>query len=342
MITSPKEMVLDQAQVALQTKLDTLAASLGSGFLAKIFRSKKPVGIYIYGSVGSGKTMLSRSFFDKVENKKLFVHYQDFMRGIHQFFHDNKGRSKEDIISRLAQSYSKRAKVLCLDEFEVKDITDAMFIGRIVAGLVKRGVFVLITTNNAPENLYKDGLQRELFLPFIDYLSKNFDIFPLKSAHDYRMDRVASVKRMLYPLNVKTKKQMQEVITTLTDPEHLLEKKLEIFGRSLALKKTYKSVLVTNFEELCKQMLSYNDYIEICKEFSTIILEDVPALSSENTDEAIRFINLIDNIYFHHNILFISMAASPEELYPQGKRKAEFKRTISRLHEIESDSYFKH
>ncbi len=336
---TPK-IILDESQKTLNSHLQSIAIALKPTFLKSIFNIGRPAGIYIYGSVGSGKTMLSRQFFDILGGKKLFIHYQDLMSEIHKFFHANQGSSKSDLISKLSGSYAKKASSLCIDEFEIKDITDAMIVGRFVEDLARRKVFVLITTNTAPENLYKDGLQRELFLPFIDFLRQKFDIYPLKSDHDYRMDRVASKRRMLYPLGRTTKKHMHEVIKNLTDEEHILEKTIEVFGRKLVLRKTYKSVLITNFEELCHQMLSYNDYIAICKTFDTIIMEDVPVISHENTDEAIRFINLIDNIYFHHNLLFISMAKKPEALYVNGKRAAEWKRTVSRLHEIESDSYF--
>ena len=150
MIKPIKKIALDPDQLELESKLDIIIDSLNSGLFTKLFRAKQPSGIYIYGSVGSGKSMLARSFFDKVSDKKLFVHYQDFMRSIHQFFHDNQGQSKNGLISKLAQSYAGQAGVICLDEFEIKDITDAMLIGRLVTALVKRGIFIVMTTNTAP------------------------------------------------------------------------------------------------------------------------------------------------------------------------------------------------
>lgn len=332
---------LNSNQKILVDKLSLLAETLKPrGVLKSLFESRKFSGLYIHGSVGSGKTMLLRAFFEKTACKKTLVHYQDFMRGIHGAVHAYGNLDREDIIARLAKDYASKTKLLCLDEFEIKDITDAMIIGRLFTALIKRKVFIVVTTNTPPENLYMEGLQRELFLPFIAMIRKEFEVCTLNSAHDYRMDRVSSKRRLLYPFDANTKRGMEEVIEHMTDPKHIEPRALEVFGRHLELQRTYKSVLITDFAEMCQQNLSYNDYIVICQNFKTIIMEKVPVLSSENTDEAIRFINFIDSIYFHHNLLFISMAASPEELYVSGKRKAEFKRTISRLHEIESDAYF--
>lgn len=339
-ITLP-EISLNSNQKILLDKLGDLAITFKpKGLLKSFFESRKFSGLYVHGSVGSGKTMLLRAFFEKIECKKMLVHYQDFMRGIHAAVHAYGNLDRENIISRLAKDYASKTKLLCLDEFEIKDITDAMIIGRLFTALIKRKVFIVVTTNTAPENLYMDGLQRELFLPFIAMIRKEFDLCSLNSAHDYRMDRISSKRRLLYPLDDNTRQNMREIIAHMTDPEHIEPKVLEVFGRKLELKRTYKGVLITDFAEMCSQNLSYNDYIVICRNFKTVIMENVPVLSAENTDEAIRFINFIDSIYFHHNLLFISMYARPEELYVKGKREAEFKRTISRLHEINSDEYF--
>lgn len=332
---------LNYNQQTLLDKLSALALTLKPGsFLISWFKSSSCSGLYIHGSVGSGKTMLLRAFFEEAQCRKMLIHYQDFMRGIYGDMQTYGNIDRKDIIDRLAKDYASKAKLLCLDEFEIKDITDAMIIGRLFTALIKRGVFIVVTTNTAPENLYMDGLQRELFFPFIAMIRSEFDVFTLNSAHDYRMDRVSSKRRLLYPLSVETQQSMDEIVEHMTDSGHIEPRTLEVFGRKLELKRAYKGVLITDFTEMCRQNLSYNDYIVICQNFKTVIIENVPILSSENTDEAIRFINFIDSVYFHHNLLFISMEVSPEELYISGKRKAEFKRTISRLHEIESDEYF--
>lgn len=340
-MTSPiKNLKLDKQQQALYDKLNTISSSLKPNFFKHLLTRQGKAGIYIYGSVGSGKSMLARDFFAKTKTTKLFIHYQDFMRSIHKTLHSYEVNHKIDAIQTLATEYAEKAKLLCLDELEIKDITDAMIIGRLFDELKKRKVYILITTNIAPQALYKDGLQRELFLPFIDMLMKDFEIVNLHGGPDYRMQQISSSKRLLYPLNQETKKKIHKIIAHLVDEEHYMTTKLMVFGREITFSKTYKSVLITNFSDLCQNNLSYNDYIEICNHFSTIVMEDVPIISSENTDVAIRFINFIDSVYFHRNLLFITMAGKPEELYINGKRSAEFTRTISRLHEMESDNYF--
>lgn len=340
MILSIKsDITLNQDQIKLATKLTSVSDRLKQSYLSKIFKRKTYSGIYIHGSVGSGKTMLLRAFFDHTKCKKMIVHFKDFMRDIHSSIHVA-SQDFSNIIPHIAKEYSKKIQLLCLDEFEIKDITDAMIIGRLFEALINNDVFIVVTTNIKPENLYMDGLQRELFLPFIDMISKKFEVCTLNSDYDYRLGRVSSKHRLLYPDCNQTKILMQQVVEDLVDINHLAPRELEVFGRKLVLQRTYKTVLITNFEEMCLQKLSYNDYIAICENFKVVIMEDVPQLSSENTDEAIRFINFIDSIYFHHILCFISMATSPEELYISGKYKAEFKRTISRLHEMESDEYF--
>lgn len=330
-------ITLDDKQKALLSKLQSLKQNLTSNFIQKLLK-KPPVGIYIYGSAGSGKSMISYAFYESLTCKKLFIHYQDFMRNIHKALHSY--QDKHNIIEKLASDYSTKAQVLCIDEFEIKDITDAMMIGRLFQALKSRNVFILVTSNTAPKDLYKDGLQRELFMPFIDMILSEFDIFHFYDVIDYRMTKISSSKKVLYPLNQETKKEMDRIINYLTDPDHYQSTILTVFGRKIEFKKTYKNTLVTNFAEVCKENFSYNDYIEICNHFSTIIMEDVPIMNQDNTDEAIRFINFIDNIYSHNNLLFISLNNNPEKIYQGTSRALEFKRTISRLREIESDSYF--
>lgn len=333
----PANITLDDKQRALVYKLQILENDLNPSFIKKILK-KTPVGLYIHGSVGCGKSMVSYTFYESLKCKKLFIHYQDFMQNIHKALHSYK--NKHNIIEKLANEYSAKAQILCIDEFEIKDITDAMMIGRLFQALKKQNVFILVTSNTAPKDLYKDGLQRELFIPFIDMISSEFDIFCFDDAIDYRMTKISSSKKLLYPLNEDTKQEMARIINHLTDIDHYKTSVLTVFGRKIEFKKTYKNTLVTNFVEICKASFSYNDYIEICNCFSTIIMEDVPIMNQDNTDEAIRFINFIDNIYAHNNLLFISLNSSPETIYQGNARALEFKRTISRLREIESDSYF--
>ena len=296
--------------------------------------------IYIHGGVGRGKTMIMREFFDDLPNPKLFIHYQDFMRVVHEDVHSMKGDAMHDVLITVSKRIAKKYKYICLDEFEVNDIADAMIIARLFESMMREGVSIAITSNVKPENLYKNGLQREQFLPFIDVIKKQFVVFPLDTNHDYRLDRIGSIEhRVLYPLSDEVVGQIDDVKNQLTSNGNYASKTLEVFGRNLVLQRAYKSVLVTNFDELCRNNLSSNDFIAIAKNFNIIIMENVPVINNDETDVIIRFINFVDNVYFHKVLLFISLDGSPEKIYPKGSRLAEFQRTISRLHEINSHEY---
>lgn len=339
-ITIQNDIILSAEQNLLLSKLNKILLSSEKKSIINFFNRPSIKGIYIYGSVGSGKTMLSKAFFDSSkETKKVFLHYQKFMQIIHKSIHQYEQENISNIIPKLASNYAAKVHLLCLDEFEVKDITDAMIISRLFTELIKKRIFILITSNTEPSKLYSDGLQRESFLPFIDLLNKQFDIVSLSTEIDYRMNKIKSAKHILYPLNQSAENEIEHIILSLTDGKPLIPTQLKIFGRILELKRTYKTILVTDFNEMCVQNLSYNDYIEICKKFTIIILRNVPMIPQDHTDEVIRFINLIDNIYANRVKFFMTSETEPEKIYTKGFRIKEFKRTISRLHEMESSDY---
>jgi cell division protein ZapE len=339
MITISNDVTLDLAQQELVLMLEEFVIQNRS-FFDRVFGKKSKHGVYVYGGVGTGKTMIAQAFFDASPEPKLLMHYQDFMRTVHQSIHNlYQGDDMNNVISNIASDYAKRTTLLCLDEFEIHDIADAMIVGRLFIEFVKKKIFILITSNTKPCDLYAKGIQRELFLPFIDFIEDKFHVYCLDMGWDYRNHHSHTTEHILYPLNSETEDKMQTIIRNLTHGEECIPRTLYVFGREVILRRTYQSVLITDFTELVLQNLSYNDYIEICKIFSVIVLEKVPVLGSSDTNEVIRLINLIDNIYFHKNILFASLATSPEELYLGVAKNKEFKRTISRLHEMQSSKY---
>jgi len=338
-------IVLNKRQGELLQLLDEILLNFSqkTNLFSRLFSKGESTGdnIYVYGDVGRGKTMIAKAFYQDIPFTKNYIHYTDFMKGVHTRLHQYKAQSRADIIQNVAKEFSSQYQFMVIDEFEIHDIGDAMIIKGLFEALLANGMNLLLTSNVKPAALYKDGLQREGFLPFISFLEKEFHIFSLDGDHDYRLDKIATDKRLFYPLNSATHKGMEIIKKEILGDHDFKQRSLSLFEREIVFSKAYQHILITDFDELCRSNLSSNDFVEIAKEFSVIIMENVPLIGREETDSAIRFINFIDNVYFHKVLLFISLADVPEKIYPEGKRAQEFKRTISRLHEINSNIYFK-
>lgn len=341
----PESVILDDRQKVIADQLEVRAIELQEQSLfdqlkKKFFADNDTTGIYLHGGVGRGKTMLMNAFYELITLPKEIVHYQSFMEEIHKSLHQLQGKSDEMVMENLADLIYKRAKILCIDEFEIKDITDAMLIMRIFNFLIEREVFIVLTTNTVPDNLYKDGLQRELFLPFIDMVKKGFEVMLLDNNKDYRFEKICNFEqRIFFPLNADTKKKITEIKSDLAAGSPVIPRTIDIFGRDVKFDKVHKDCLFTSFTELIDHNFGYSDYINICKEFNVIVLEDVPIIGELETDKIIRFINFIDNAYFYKVMLFITLEKSIEEIYIRGHKQVEFQRTISRLTEMNSTDY---
>jgi cell division protein ZapE len=334
--------ISDEQQNAL-TQLLKLNNQLIKNKYFKLFNRKKlTYGIYLHGKVGRGKTMLMDMFYKQVPIKvtKLRTHYQDFMLEVHQrIFKLEQAKYSRDVILRIAKDLAKKYRLICLDELQISDIADAMIVGRLFEHLIKFGTIMVITSNAVVDELYKDGLQREYFLKFIELIKQKLKILELSAASDYRlMKAVNSKQRYFYPLDINTKNQIDALIAEIVG-KPLASIELEVNGRKLHLAQAYKHILVSNFKELCQQNLGAGDYGEICKKFKIIFLLDIPQLSVDERNEAKRFMMLIDHIYDHKLMLFCSANVSASSLYLQGDGVFEFQRTISRLIEIQSSDY---
>jgi len=341
----PQNIRLDNIQSSVAELLETAATSLNKKpyfqkFTNLFKNNQNPRGIYLHGGVGRGKTMLMKSFFERIDVPKEIIHYQNFMQEIHTKLHKLQNKFTNRVIEELASDIAGRAKVLCLDEFEIKDITDAMLMMRLFEQLVSRKVFIFLTTNTIPENLYKDGIQRESFLPFIKMIQEKFMVLHLDSNTDYRFMNISEAgKRVLYPINRETETEIERVKQELTGGNETIPGSIEVFGRKIVFSKTKKQVLFTDFSELFQQELGYIDYVNICQHFQVVVLEGVREIREEEGDIITRFINFIDNAYFYKTLLFITLDRAPEEIYKKGKRAEEFKRTISRLNEMNNQDY---
>ncbi len=303
-----------------------------------------PMGLYIYGGVGRGKSMLMDMFFEKslVENRRR-VHFHEFMievqEKLHQWRQQEKDKRNDDPIIPIADDIAGSAWLLCFDEFHVVDIADAMILGRLFEALFERGVVVVATSNFAPDILYKDGLNRELFLPFIELIKQKLDVLHLASPTDYRHERLMHMQVYLSPLGAETTASLENDFAELTEGAAAEPDELEVKGRTIAVSRAARGVAWFSFEELCEQARGAGDYIAVAERYHTIVLDGVPKLPEARRNEAKRFMLLIDELYEHKSNLVMGADVPPAELYTEGRHAFEFERTVSRLMEMQSEEY---
>ncbi|GHF19626.1 cell division protein ZapE [Kordiimonas sediminis] len=336
--------------------------SIKSWRLSTLFRwtggdRKPPKGLYIYGGVGRGKSMLMDLFHDvaPVKSKKR-IHFHEFMLDVHARLKewrslDAKGRvarggraSEDDPIPPVAHQIATEATLLCFDEMQVTDIADAMVLSRLFKELFERGVVVVTTSNRVPDDLYKDGLNRQLFLPFIGMIKDTLDIVPLDGPTDYRLDRLKGVTTYHTPINAETTAKLSEAFFRLTDRnvedrDKVPSEELEVQGRTLFVPKSARGVAVFSFKRLCANALGAADYLTIARHYHTVILVAIPRMGPQNRNEAKRFVTLIDALYEQGVKLLCSAEAEPADLYTFGDGAFEFERTVSRLMEMQSLDY---
>lgn len=297
--------------------------------------------LYIFGDVGRGKSMLMHLFYEACPIKqKRRIHFFSFMQEVHGFLHHWRKHYDTDAILALATTIRESAQLLCFDEFHVSDIADAMILGRLFSRLFDLGVVVVMTSNIHPNDLYQNGLQRELFLPFIKLLQEKADTIELVAQEDYRLGRLQAMETTyLFPLNEQNSEIIWQTYQQMTDFETLKPGIVEVFGRKVVLTAVSGDVVLTTFNELCAQALGSADYLEIARVFNTLIMEGIPKLTPDKRNEARRFVTLIDALYEHKVKLICSADVPPHELYTEGDGCFEFKRTVSRLIEMQSKSY---
>ena len=297
-------------------------------------------GLYVWGGVGRGKTYLMDTFFESLPfDKKLRAHFHRFMRRVHQELTQLAGHS--DPLELVAERISREAAVICFDEFFVSDITDAMLLGTLFTALFERGVCLVATSNIPPHNLYKDGLQRERFLPAIALIEQHTRIVHLDSPIDYRLRVLERAELYHHPLDEEAERSLAESFTQLA-PEHAEQRQdigLEIEGRMINARIEAEDIVWFEFDALCDGPRSQNDYIELAKEYHTVLISNVPVFNVDNNDQARRFINLVDEFYDRNVNLVLSAAAPLASLYQEGKLSFEFQRTASRLLEMQSHEY---
>ncbi len=349
----------DAEQLIAAKKLDDLLGRLKDYKPKRTLRGRThqvksvPNGLYIWGSVGRGKSMLMDMFFEQATTKrKSRVHFHAFMQDIHKRIANwrklspKERRSQpnyvwgagDDPIAPTAKAIAEEATLLCFDEFHVTDITDAMILSRLFTALLARGVVVVATSNRAPDDLYKDGLNRQLFLPFIELLKQKLDILAFDGDEDHRLRKLQKAPMYYSPLGADADAGVEAIWQRLIKPNKPNLQTLRVQGREIKLLSA-SGTARANFSDLCGRALWAADYLEIAKNFTTLILENVPKMGPHNRNEAKRFVTLIDALYENKTKLVLSADALPEQLYDAGDGAFEFERTASRLTEMRSGEY---
>jgi cell division protein ZapE len=344
------ELRPDEAQERAAESLDRLAAALHekNGLLDKLLKRNGdgPAGVYLWGGVGRGKSMLMDLGFETIDViPKRRVHFHAFMLETHLRLREARRSEEGDPLEAVADAIAEEARLLAFDEMVVNNPPDAMILSRLFEKLLERGVRVIATSNRPPQALYKDGLNRELFLPFIAHIEQGFEVVAVDGPTDYRLHRLAGVETWHVPNGPQATAALSDAFFKLTD--YPVEDRAKVpseelpvgGGRTMHIPKSLKGVAVFSFKRLCGEARGAADYLAVAQRFHTIIVVGIPVMSREMRNEAARFVTLIDVLYDHRVKLLASADAEPSGLYLAGDGSFEFQRTISRLEEMRSAEY---
>ena len=353
------EISLDEAQVEAVRAFDLLNERLAEARLARkgsalgwLFASKQAVtpvsGLYIYGQVGRGKTMLMDAFFAvAVTRRKRRAHFHEFMADVHERVHaarqatGNGGQKASDPIAAVAAQIAAETRLLCLDEFMVTDITDAMILSRLFGQLFERGLVLVATSNSPPEDLYKNGLNRALFLPFVDLLKRRAEVVHLDAQKDYRLEKLGEASVYVTPLGPEADATLDRIWRRLTGAERGKPSELAMKGRTITVPQAEKGVARFSFDDLCRKPLGTGDFLKLARTFHTVLIDHVAVLKDGERNAARRLISLIDTFYDNRVKLVVSAEAEPVAIYTasEGPEAFAFNRTVSRLIEMRSEDY---
>jgi cell division protein ZapE len=337
------ELTPDGDQARAAERLEMLTKALDAWRPgAWLGKQASPRGLYLWGPVGRGKSMLMDLFFEAAPvKKKRRVHFHEFMQTTHLRLREARARAtgQDQVIAHVASQIADEARLLCFDEVQVSDIADAIILGRLFERLFADGIVIVATSNRPPDELYKNGLNRQLFLPFIAMLKQRLDLVEVAGPRDFRLAQLLAAPIYYWPLGPAADEAMERAWARLTfgaSPQVLT---LNVGGRALRVARAAAGVARFSFEDLCARPLGAADYLEIAERFHTVLLENIPKLTPAMREEAARFRILIDALYEAKAKLIASAEAEPAALYPAGDQSFEFERTASRLMEMRSESY---
>ncbi len=334
---SNQNLELNLNQKIVVKKLDEYYQSNFKSFISKFF-SKEYLkkSFYLFGDVGVGKTMILNFFFNQIQNKKLRFHFNEFMVNFHDFVHERKDKNEENRINLFVKELKLKASIIYLDEFQVTNIVDAMILGKLFDQIFKEDIKIIVTSNTKISELYKDGLQRDQFKPFIKSMKEKSIEYELNIEDDYRKSKKNYNQRFFYPLNQETNFRINKFFRRITKSKKQTSKNLNIKGRNFKIENFYEGISRLNFKQLCDQNLGSEDYLEIIKNCKFLVIDNIPQFTDTNSDQQRRFITLIDIIYDKKILIAVTTNQNLNELTSSKSLEKPFKRTVSRLYELTS------
>ena len=335
-----ENLEINRNQIIVIKKLqDYFNENFKKSFFNFLSKQDSKKAFYIFGDVGVGKTMILDFFYNSLNEKKKRNHFNEFMLNFHNFAHDKKDKGDENIIDLFVKNLKSKFSLIYFDEFQVTNIVEAMILGKLFQKIFDENLKIIITSNTKISELYKDGLQRDQFKPFIKIMEKNSIEHELIISDDYRKTSENKQQRYFFPLNQETNFRINKFSRIITKNKDLSSESLKIKGRIFEIKKFYEGISRFNFQELCNKNLGAEDYLEISKKSKFIIIEEIPSFNDINSNQQQRFITLIDIIYDRNISIAVTAEKSLEKLTSSSSLEKPFKRTISRLYELTSKDY---
>ena len=329
-INSNQLVIVDELESFYKLNFDK---SIFNKFFLK---NNSKIAFYLHGGVGVGKTMILNFFFDILEQKKIRQHFNEFMLSFHNFTHERKVKNEENVINEFVKNLKSQTKLIYFDEFQVTNIVDAMILGKLFEQIFKEDIKIIFTSNTKISELYKDGLQRDQFKPFIKIMEKQSTEIELKIEDDYRKSNDNLKQRYFYPLNQETNFRINKFFRTITKNKNHLPKTINVKGRDFKIDNFYEGVARFSFDDLCNQNLGAEDYLEIIKNCKFITLDSIPQFNDINSNQQQRFITLIDIIYDKNIPIAVTAEQNIDQFTSSRLLANPFKRTVSRLYELTS------